>query len=99
MAEVARYSLLKRSIVMLDATRQAKLLWFYMRGARFDPHSSYGTNARRVFFLMITHAKTEKLRARALSEYTRICEIHYGPPSPTQTSFKRAEARDAATPA
>jgi hypothetical protein len=99
MANVASYTFLKNALVLMTPERQVSALWFYMRGARFDPRSVYAVNARRLFFLLITHAKTEMLRTRALSEYARICEIHYGPHSPAQTSLKRAEARDAATPA
>jgi len=79
MAELVRYTEMKASIVKLPARLQAFALWRFMRAARFDAESVYGYNARRFFFLMITHGKTELLRKIALEEFSRICKVQNDP--------------------
>lgn len=82
MAEVLSYKRVKDAILALNVRNQTFAMWRFMRAARFGPNTAHGMNARRFFFLMISHAKTPLLKERALREFALICEKQDGPPSP-----------------
>lgn len=81
MAEILRYSQLLDIIQRLSVWGQTFSMWRFMRVARFDPMCIHSRNARRFFFLMISHAKTDTLKKHALREFNLICERQDGPPN------------------